>query len=89
MKYFLFFFSLFSFAQQTQYVDFKTVLGEININTTNKIVSGNVKYDFDVLKPTDTIKIDAQNMTFTDIKVNGDAIIYINANKQLQLVFPF
>ncbi len=89
MKYLLFFFSLFSFAQQTQYVDFKTVLGEININTTNKVVSGNVKYDFDVLKPTDTIKIDAQNMTFTDIKVNGDAIIYINTNKELQLVFPF
>lgn len=89
MKYLLFFFSLFSFAQQTQYVDFKTVLGEININTTNKIVSGNVKYDFDVLKPIDTIKIDAQNMTFTDIKVNGDAIIFINTNKQLQLVFPF
>lgn len=89
MKYLLFFFTLFSFAQQTQYVNFKTVIGEISINTKDKALSGNVKYDFEVLQPIDTIKIDAQNMTFTDIKINGNEIISINTNKQLQLIFPF
>jgi aminopeptidase N len=89
MKYLFFFFSLFSFAQQAQYVDFKSVLGEITINTTDKTISGNVKYDFDVLKPLDTIKIDAQNMLFSDLKINGIEIMFINTNKQLQLIFPF
>jgi aminopeptidase N len=89
MKYLFFFFSLFSFAQQTQYVDFKSVLGEITINTTDKAISGNIKYDFDVLKPIDTIKIDAQNMSFSDLKINGNEIMFINTNKQLQLIFPF
>lgn len=89
MKYFLFFFTIFSFAQQTQYVDFKTVLGEISINPTDRAVSGNVTYDFEVLQSIDTIKIDAQNMTFTDIKINGNIITARNTNKQLQLIFPF
>ncbi|MEA9415633.1 M1 family metallopeptidase [Flavobacterium sp. PL02] len=89
MKYLFFFFSLFSFAQQTQYVDFKSVLGEITINTTDRSISGNVIYDFDVLKPIDTIKIDAQNMSFSNLKINGNEIIFINTNKQLQLIFPF
>ncbi|KIA99431.1 M1 family metallopeptidase [Flavobacterium sp. KMS] len=89
MKYLFFFFSLFSFAQQTQYVDFKSVLGEITINTADRSLSGNVIYDFDVLKPIDTIKIDAQNMSFSNLKINGNEIIFINTNKQLQLIFPF
>ncbi|KFF15151.1 M1 family metallopeptidase [Flavobacterium hydatis] len=89
MKYLFFLFSLFSFAQQTQYVDFKSVLGEITINTTDKAISGNIKYNFDVLKPIDTIKIDAQNMSFSDLKINGNEIMFINTNKQLQLIFPF
>ncbi|KIC01153.1 aminopeptidase [Flavobacterium sp. JRM] len=89
MKYLFFFFSLFSFAQQTQYVDFKSVLGEITINTTDRSLSGNVIYDFDVLKPIDTIKIDAQNMSFSNLKINGNEIVFINTNKQLQLIFPF
>jgi aminopeptidase N len=89
MKYLLFFFSFFGFAQQTQFVDFKTVLGEISINTINKTVSGIVKYDFEVLQPIDTIKIDAQNMTFSNLKINGNEVTFINTNKQLQLIFPF
>lgn len=89
MKYLLFFFSFFGFAQQTQFVDFKTVLGEISINTIGKVVSGNVKYDFEVLQSIDTIKIDAQNMTFSNLNINGNEVTFINTNKQLQLVFPF
>ncbi|MCV9927644.1 M1 family metallopeptidase [Flavobacterium sp. LS1R49] len=89
MKYLFLFFSIFTFAQQTKSVDFKTVLGEININPVDRSVSGNVNYNFEVTQPIDTIKIDAQNMTFSDLKVNGNEIIYINTNKQLQLVFPF
>lgn len=89
MKYLFLFISTFAFAQQTQFVDFKSVLGKIAINPTEKIVSGDVIYDFEVLKPIDTIKIDAQNMTFSNIKVNGKSISFLNTTKQLQLIFPF
>ncbi|MFV8442001.1 M1 family metallopeptidase [Flavobacterium sp. LB2P44] len=89
MKYLFFFISTFTFAQQTQFVDFKSVLGKIAINPVEKIVSGNVDYDFDVLKSIDTIKIDAQNMEFSDLKLNGKSLNYINTQKQLQIIFPF
>ena len=89
MKYLFLFISTFAFAQQTQFVDFKSVLGKIAINPTEKMVSGDVIYDFEVLKPIDTIKIDAQNMTFSNIKVNGKSISFLNTTKQLQLIFPF
>ena len=75
-KYFILLFSAFAFCQQTESVDFKTVLGKITVNPIEKTVSGEVKYDFEVIKAIDTIKIDAQNMTFTDVKINGKGVIF-------------
>ena len=89
MKYFLLLLSTITFAQQTQFVDFKSVLGGIVVNPFEKIVSGDVKYHFDVLKPIDTIKIDAQNMEISDLKLNGKSVNYVNTQKQLQIIFPF
>jgi aminopeptidase N len=89
MKYLFLIISAFSFAQQTQFVDFKSVSGQLTINPKEKTVAGNVIYWFDVLKPTDTIKIDAQNMTFSDLKMNDKVIAYNNTGKQLQIIFPF
>lgn len=89
MKYFLLFISTFTFAQQSQFVDFKSVLGKIAINPVTKSISGDVDYDFMVLKPIDTIKIDAQNMEFSELKINGKNINYRNTGKELQVIFPF
>ena len=89
MKYLFFFISTFTFAQQTQFVDFKSVQGKIAVNSIEKTVFGDVNYHFDVLKSIDTIKIDAQNMEFSDLKLNGKPINYINTQKQLQIIFPF
>ncbi|RBN51526.1 M1 family metallopeptidase [Flavobacterium psychrolimnae] len=89
MKYLFFFISTFTFAQQTQFVDFKSVLGKIVVNPSEKTVYGDVDYDFDVFKSIDTIKIDAQNMEFSDLKLNGKSIKFLNTQKQLQIVFPF
>lgn len=89
MKYLLFFISTITFAQQTQFVDFKSVLGKIAINPIEKTVSGDVDYNFDVLKSVDTIKIDAQNMEFSDLKLNGKSVNYRNTKKQLQIIFYF
>lgn len=89
MRYLLLFLSTISFAQQTQFVDFKSVLGQISINPTDKSVSGLVNYEFEVLKSIDTIKIDAQNMIVSDLIMNGKIIKYTNTGKQLQLIYPF
>ncbi|WP_413998435.1 M1 family metallopeptidase [Flavobacterium sp. W1B] len=89
MKFLFIFIPCFIFAQQTQFVDFKSVSAKLNIDTNERSVSGSVNYDFEVLKPIDTIKIDAQNMTFSDLRINGKEIIYLNTGKQLQLVFTF
>ena len=89
MKYLFLFISSFIFAQQTQSIDFVSVLGKIAINPLIKFFSGAVNYDFVVLKPIDTIKIDAQNMDFSELKLNGKNINYQNTGKELQVIFPF
>ena len=86
---FLVFITSLTFAQQTKFVDFKSVSGQLTIDAKEKAVSGNIHYWFTVLKPTDTIKIDAQNMTFSNLDVNGKSINYNNTGKELQLIFPF
>lgn len=89
MKYLFFLIFTFTFAQQTKFVDFKTVLGKIQINPTERAVSGDVFYNFEVLKSIDTIKIDAQNMDFSDLTLNGKKVKFVNTKKQLQIIFPF
>lgn len=89
MKYLFLLFSTFIFAQQTKSVDFKTVNAAVTIDFENKSISGNVIYTFDVLKPTDTIKIDAQNMTFTELELNSKKINFSTNGKELLLIYPF
>ena len=85
MKYLFLLLSAFSFAQQTKFVDFKSVLGKIEINPIEKSVSGQVTYNFEVKSSIDTIKIDAQNMTFTNLKINNSVVSYTNSGKKMAL----
>ncbi len=85
MKYLILLFSVFSFAQQTKFVDFKSVLGKIEINPIEKSVYGEVTYEFQVTSATDTIRIDAQNMTFTNLKINNSIVNYKNSGKKIAL----
>ena len=89
MKFILLFFTSFIFAQQTQFVDFKSVNAHLKLNTTDKSIAGSVEYQFDILKPTDTIKIDAKDMEFTKIRINQKEVNFINTGKQLQLIDSF
>ena len=85
MKYVILLLSAFSFGQQTKFVDFKSVLGKIEINPIEKLVSGEVTYEFEVTSAIDTIKIDAQNMTFTNLKINNSVVNYKNSGKKIAL----
>jgi len=82
-------FTVFSFAQQTSKVDFKKAYGNISINPIERKVFGSVKYIFEVKEAIDTIKIDAQKMTLTDVKINNNQVKYINSGKSLNLFEGF
>ncbi|MDR7210818.1 M1 family metallopeptidase [Flavobacterium piscis] len=89
MKYIFLFITSFIFAQQTQFVDFKSVSGQLKFKTDEKLVSGSVDYQFEVLKSVDTIKIDAKNMEFSKVRINQNEAIFINTGKQLQIINNF
>ncbi len=82
-------FSTVAMAQQSNHVDFITALGKVTINDTSKIVKGTVEFEFKVLNAIDTIKIDAQNMEFFNVKLNDKPVPFINTRKEIQIVFPF
>lgn len=77
------------FSQQTKSVDFKTVNAILSVNSNEKTVSGFVKYDFEVFSKIDTIRIDAKNMTFTDLKINNKKVDFSNSGQELKLFKGF
>lgn len=89
MKYIFLFITSFVFAQQTHFVDFKSVSGQLKLSAKEKSVSGSVVYDFDVLQPIDTVKIDAKNMEFTQVKMDGKEVVFLNNGKELKIISHF
>jgi aminopeptidase N len=89
MKYLFLLISSIIFAQQTKSVDFKSVYGQVTINPLEKSISGAVRYWFTVLKPIDTLKIDAQNMTFSVVELNEKKVQFTTNGKQFLLIYPF
>lgn len=75
-----------SFSQQLQAVDFKSATGKITVNPIDKSLAGNVTYDFEVLKPVDTIYIDAHDMVFSNLKTDAANQQFIASGKQLKLI---
>src|SRR5690554_1184125 len=74
-----------SWAQQHLKVDFTTANSHINFDISNRKVIGEVTYDFHVIQPTDTIYIDAKNMTIKDVSINDKKANYVYDNQQIKL----
>ena len=90
MRYFfLFFITILSFAQQTTKVDFIKCNAFLLPQKDTKSITGIVVYDFKVNAAIDTIRIDAKNITFSDVKINGKEVKYKNNNKELALYEGF
>ena len=86
MRYFfLLFFTSIVFSQQSKSVDFKSVLGKLVINPAEKEISGDVVYEFKVISSIDSIFVDAQNMTFSNLIINNRKVDYTNSGKKLIL----
>ena len=77
------------FGQQTQFVDFKTAHASLEINPVKRNVIGQMAYTFEVKNPVDTIRIDAQKMVFSEVKINNKVVKFKESKKQLLLFEGF
>ena len=84
IKYLLFLFPLISVAQKAP-VDFIAADAHISFDVANKSVIGKVTYKFEINAAIDTIRIDAINMTFSNVLMNGKPIKSKTSAKELQL----
>ncbi len=78
-----------SFAQQTDKVDFIKCDALVAPNHSEKSISGTITYEFKVKKAIDTIKIDAINMEFSEVAINGKSVKFKNSGKTLDLFEGF
>ena len=83
------FFINVSFAQQTDKVDFIKCNALVAPNYSEKSISGTITYEFKVKKAIDTIKIDAINMEFSEVAINGKSVKFKNSGKTLDLFEGF
>ncbi len=84
----LFFINL-SFGQQINNVDFIKCDALVLPNASEKTISGTITYEFKVKKVIDTIKIDAKNMEFSQVIMNGNLVKFKNSGKTLDLFEGF
>jgi aminopeptidase N len=82
-------FSILTFSQQTKYVDFLTCTASLYPNFEEKAIFGSVTYEFKVKQIIDTIKIDAKNIVFSDVMINGKMVKFKNSGKTLDLFDGF
>lgn len=83
----LFFLLLFccSNAQHQDKVDFIHAQVQIHPSTLEKSISGQVDYKFEVLANVDSIFLDAHNMEFTTVLLNGKKVKYSNNNRTIAI----
>ncbi|WP_407556708.1 M1 family metallopeptidase [Winogradskyella sp. 4-2091] len=81
--YLFVFISSLSFAQQTDYVDFLNLNARIVLVPDSSKVTGKVNYDLKMLKNSDSIFIDAINMKFENVLLNGKVINFNNDSKKI------
>lgn len=85
----LFVFSAEIFAQQQPAVDFRHLEAQLNLTPEKGQIRGDLVFTFDVLKPTDSIFIDARKMTFSDVLLNNDPVEFSNNEQRLWLIGDF
>jgi len=78
-----------SFAQQTDFVDFKSATVDLLVNPEDKHISGKVEYRFDVLQDVDSIFIDSRNLTFETLLWNDKELPFYTKNDKLWILNNF
>ncbi|SDF01492.1 M1 family metallopeptidase [Cellulophaga baltica] len=80
---FCLFLSITLSAQEQKSVDF--ISGDLSITVVpeQKQVNGTITYTFDILKPVDSIFLDAKNFTFTTVRLNNKKVKYSVDDKHI------
>ena len=76
-------------AQETPAVDFTHLNALLQPFPKEKKLTGELLYSFDVLKQTDSIKLDARKMEFQEVLLNGREVNFSNDDKALWLTGNF
>ncbi len=84
-KLIFFLLPFFSLAQQISKVDFIKCIALVAPHFENKTIDGRVVYQFKVLSEIDSIRIDAKNMYFSNVAINGNPVNYKNNKNELVL----
>ena len=85
MRFLFLFFSLSLWSQQTQQVDFIRLHATVQPDFYARSISGTCEFQFKVLLPIDSIKIDAVKMEFDAVQINGKKVQFKNSGKNLVL----
>ncbi len=92
---FLLVFNFVGYAQydssldQTKEVDFLQVNAELSIFPKEGLVQGEVSYEFKILHPQDSIFIDAKNMEFSSVYLNGKKVKFYNDRSRIWIKSDF
>ncbi|OUR97703.1 aminopeptidase [Flavobacteriales bacterium 33_180_T64] len=77
-------------AQQTMYVDFKSINVELDIrNNQSDEISGVALYTFDIIKDIDSIYLDAKDLVFKTVYLNEKEVDFVNDGKKLWIINGF
>ena len=90
--YLLLLFTFFSFlvtAQQTDVVDFKMINSRLTIIPEQGKVIGFNTVTFEILKDTDSIYLDAVDMTFSEVSLDFKEVTYKNQDNKFWVKYPF
>src|SRR5690554_5117244 len=83
------FFTLLSFSQQLEVVDFTHLEARLSFNVDSSEVFGLVDYHFITLKAVDSIYLDAMQMNFDEVLLNGAKVVFKNNDKKLIIYSEF
>ncbi|SDL21812.1 M1 family metallopeptidase [Kriegella aquimaris] len=93
MKYFcsscFFLFYIFIFGQQQPKVDFLHAEVSIVPLPQEKQIKGQVTYEFDALSAVDSVFLDAKNMHFQSVRLNGKEVKFSNDGKTISIKKSF
>ncbi|MCT4630982.1 M1 family metallopeptidase [Winogradskyella sp.] len=86
----LFFFYIgFSFAQQTNVVDFTHAKVNLTVFPDSSFISGNVAYKFNVKQAVDSVVVDSENLNVLGCILNNDSISFKTTNDRIVLKHQF
>lgn len=92
MRFFqpLFFLSLFAFGygQNQKRIDFIKAEAIVQVDPYEKAINGKVVYGLEVIGVVDSISLDAEDMQFTDVFLDGEKIDFNNSGKQFSFKSP-